>query len=569
MARKTQKENRLKMFTFMQELDPERWNWTPEEKQALSQGAGAAAEAILAKIAEEGLEPGELSPAEQATLSQGARIAGEVMLAKLEEAGLKPTDFYVIVHDKDKADGSGLAADDGSGLKRPHFHGVARYETDPPNAQTLTNIAKAMGLEKQFVEKPKSGRYSYSNSLAYLIHAKNPDKHQYAPEEVATLIGKDYMEHYAENFEEWERGAAQVKKKKATGNDVAYYIQKVLMGKLSVNDMLDGDDELYLMYFENKRGFDQAEATFGRRQAVRAEKALNRGDFHTSVFYVTGPPGNGKTRWVATHLIPGIIDAVSEQGQQWRIYPAAPTNPMDDWHGHEIVLLDDLRAQSMTATDWLRLLDPYQAANLSARYENKMGVAPRIILINANQSPQEFFQFVRAAGDEAMDQFIRRLAMIWEVVEYDGDSDNGAITVQEVGKTRGYIWVRGEGTVHEKKVAMHYGVVTEWPQLTPGEAAMLGLASVASACSDIELMPQDETQKQQVRAKGRQQKRAIKPGELGKQLALEPPEPHEKFEPEPRMGATTSSGFFDPTARYVPDPDIRFTDEPEPQDALL
>lgn len=521
MARKAQKENRLKMFTFMQELDPERWNWTPEEKQALSQGAGAAADAILAKIAEEDLEPGELSPAEQATLSQGARIAGEVMLAKLEEAGLKPTDFYVIVHDKDEVPGW-TPAMGGTGVKRPHFHGVARYETDPPNAQTVTNIAKAMGLEKQFIEKPKSGRFAYSNALAYLIHAKHPDKHQYAPEEVATLIGKDYMEHYAENFEEWERGAAQVKKKKAKGDSVAYYVQKVLMGELEINDMML-DDELYLMYYENKRDFDQAEATFGRRQAVKAEKALKRGEFHTSVFYVTGKPGAGKTHWVTTQLIPALINGAAEKGEKWRVYTAAATNPMDDWHGHEIVLLDDLRATSMTATDWLRLLDPYQAANLSARYENKMGVAPRVIIINAYSPPLDFFRYVRAAGDEAMDQFIRRLAMIWKVVKYDPNSGDGVIAAQEIGKTKPYQWVRDRGQPYEKKVRMGHGAVAHWSELTTGEATLLGLVAVALACPDIELMPQDVTQQQQVRAKGHRHQREIGPGKLGEQLALEPP----------------------------------------------
>lgn len=528
MARKAQKENRLKMFTFSQQINPEYWDWTPAEKE---------------------------------TLSQGARAAGEVMLAKLEQAGLKPTDFYVILHDKDEVAGFDPLTMEGDGIKPLHFHGVGRYEVDPPNAQTLTNIAKALGIESQYVSPPKSGRYSYSNALAYLIHAKNPDKYQYPPEEVATLIGKDYMEHYAENFEAWERGAAQVKKKKAKGDDVAYYVQKVLMGELEINDMML-DDELYLMYYENKRDFDQAEATFGRRQAVKAEKALKRGEFHTRVFYVTGKPGAGKTHWVTTQLIPALINGAAEQGQKWRVYTAAATNPMDDWHGHEIVLLDDLRATSMTATDWLRLLDPYQAANLSARYENKMGVAPRVIIINAYSSPLEFFRYVRAAGDEAMDQFIRRLAMIWQVVKYDPNTGDGVITAQEIGKTHRHNWVRDAGKPYEKKIPMNHGAVTEWPGLTTDEATLLGLVSVALACSDIELMPQDVTQQQQVRAKGKQQGLAIEPGKLGNQLALELPESNsepaklgsEPNEPPVKLDRVDERGF------YIPIPEMRFTD---------
>lgn len=226
---------------------------------------------------------------------------------------------------------------------------------------------------------------------------------------------------------------------------------------------------------------------------------------------------------MTTQLIPALINGAAEKGQKWRVYTAAATNPMDDWHGHEIVLLDDLRATSMTATDWLRLLDPYQAANLSARYENKMGVAPRVIIINAYSPPLDFFRYVRAAGDEAMDQFIRRLAMIWKVVKYDPNSGDGVIAAQEIGKTKQYEWVRDRGQPYEKKVAMRHGAVANWAELTTGEATLLGLVAVALACPDIELMPQDETQQQQVRAKGYRHERAIESGKLGEQLALEPP----------------------------------------------
>lgn len=487
MARK---ESKLKFAMFAQQIDPEYWDWEPEEKQALATGAAGI---------------------------------GEVLQSRLEKLGMVPSDFYIIQHDKDVQQRVDLSTGETiTDPKAVHVHGILRWDNKTQQDTTLSNIAAAIGVEPQYVEKPARGRYSYANALAYMTHIKYPDKHQYSPEEVVTVCGKDYLEHYSENINSWKRGAAHVKKKKATGEDVDYYVQKVLMGELEINNLLLNDD-LYLMYHENKRAFDQAEATFGRRQAAKATKALEEGQFHTKVFYVTGKPGIGKTHWVTTHLIPRIINAVSEQGENWRIYTAAATNPMDDWHGHEIVLLDDLRAQSMTATDWLRLLDPYQSANLSARYENKIGVAPRIIVINAYESPLDFFRYVRAAGDEAMDQFIRRLSMIWKVLKYDPNSGDGVIAAQEIGKTKQYEWVRDRGQPHEKIVPMRYGAVTDWAELTPGEAAMLGLVSVASACSDIELMPQDVTQQHQVRAKGYRHERAIEPGKLGKQLALEPP----------------------------------------------
>ena len=502
MARK---ESKLKFAMFAQQIDPEYWDWEPEEKQALATGAAGI---------------------------------GEVMQSRLEKLGMAPSDFYIIQHDKDVQQRVDLSTGETiTDPKAVHVHGILRWDNKTQQDTTLSNIAAAIGVEPQYVEKPARGRYSYVNALAYMTHIKYPDKHQYSPEEVVTVCGKDYLEHYSENINSWKRGAAHVKKKKATGEDVDYYVQKVLMGELEINNLLL-NDELYLMYHENKRAFDQAEATFGRRQAVKAAKALEEGQFHTKVFYVTGPPGSGKTHWVTTHFIPRIINAAAEQGQNWRVYTAAATNPMDDWHGHEIVLLDDVRASTMTATDWLRFLDPYQAANLSARYENKMSVAPRIIVINAYSYPHDFFRYVKAAGDEAMDQFIRRLSMIWEVVNYDPMSGNGVITAEEIGKTHPHHWVRDAGKPWEKKIPMNYGVVTKWQNLTTTEAEVLGLIAVAVSCSDIELMPQDITQQQQALAKGRKGKDAVESGKLGQQLALMPPpeDTNEHFVYDPDEG---------------------------------
>ena len=59
-------------------------------------------------------------------------------------------------------------------------------------------LAAHIGIESQYLEKAKSGRYGYDNLLAYLIHAKDSDKHQYNPDEVITLLGKDYQEVYQE-----------------------------------------------------------------------------------------------------------------------------------------------------------------------------------------------------------------------------------------------------------------------------------------------------------------------------------------------------------------------------------
>ena len=73
--------------------------------------------------------------------------------------------------------------------------------------------------------------------------------------------------------------------------------------------------------------------------------------------------------------------------------------------------MDDFRGGEMSASEWLRLLDPYHASPAPARYKNKPAVAPLAIIITSSKSFEEFFWDTggKRSTDEAMGQFIRRL----------------------------------------------------------------------------------------------------------------------------------------------------------------
>lgn len=65
-----------------------------------------------------------------------------------------------------------------------------------------------IGVEPQYLERAKSGRYSYDNLLAYLVHAKDKDKFLYNPKNVTTAVGEDYLSVYNRRRETWLRGRA-------------------------------------------------------------------------------------------------------------------------------------------------------------------------------------------------------------------------------------------------------------------------------------------------------------------------------------------------------------------------
>ena len=102
-----------------------------------------------------------------------------------------------------------------------------------------------------------------------------------------------------------------------------------------------------------------------------------------------------------------MIRLAENNEQTWSSVVTAGTNIFDEVNGEEILLLDDVRGDSLTASDWLKLLDPYNISPISARYHNKMGAA-RVIVITSTKHPLEFFFKTKGNEIEDLSQFIRR-----------------------------------------------------------------------------------------------------------------------------------------------------------------
>lgn len=401
------------------------------------------------------------SDAEKATLGQGAQQYGQVIQDKLDDAGLAVSSMYAITHDKDQYREWDEAKNDYQLVVKPqHMHVVIEFLDGVES--TISAISRAVGVTQNMLEKGQRGRNAGDNMRAYLIHAKDSEKYQYSPDEVATIEGEDYRKIFARRRESWEKGrATKHKANSRKKEDVEFYLLKVLHGEISKSEILV-DDDLYAIYSYNKSKFDEAFATYAERRAQLAARKLEAGEFSTTILFVTGRPGAGKTAWVKNALIPRVIDTAREHGERWEYYTGGATNPLDDWHGEEVLLLDDVRASAMDATDWLLLLDPHQTGTASARYHNKTNVAPRVIVLTAYKNPNEFFNYVpKSGGGEALDQFIRRLSAIIKVQEYDWNENKGTFLIDEVGKSKPYNHQheRGSEVVWSP---MNHGSVARW-----------------------------------------------------------------------------------------------------------
>lgn len=316
------------------------------------------------------------------------------IISKLKSNDIIPSEVYSILHDKD------LYEDNST--KPKHIHILFKFE----KGATLKNIALAIDINPQYLEKLKSGRYGYDNSLAYLIHAKDGNKYQYKPEEVVTILGEDYKSLYSRRIDTWLKGKA-TKIAKETSYSIDWLISEILVGNITKNNILL-TDEYYRIYGQYKRRINEALDTANEKKSLKTILALENKEFKKTIIFIEGKSGIGKTVF-AKNLIK-IIKKLSifYSGKIWESCITASTNAFDEYSSQEILLLDDIRGNSFSVSDWLKLLDPYSISPISARYHNKQAVS-KVIIITSPHSPKNFFTKVKYSSYENFDQFYRRL----------------------------------------------------------------------------------------------------------------------------------------------------------------
>lgn len=382
--------------------------------------------------------------AEELKAVELARVTGDlsgimnIIGSRLFEKNIGAQEMHGIIHNEDYREvWSEVECNYTVEKKSEHFHIVIKFMDGATS--TLQNIASAIGFELQAIEKAKKGKYSYDNMLSYLIHIKNPDKSQYDYKKVISCglsdadgkpMYKQYVDIYREQKQDWEKGRAKVKAQQAK-TDIDELEEMILTGQLTKSQVVLTDG-YFTVYSRNARRCEDAFRVYGERRAYKTLQAMQNGEFKLSVFFITGVAGSGKTR-MAKQFVDLLIKASSDYDEAWRVCQTAATNPMDDYNGEEILFMDDVRGSAMSASDWLKLLDPHNISPSSARYHNKVP-ACRAVIITSTKEPIEFFYYCKQMGggdrSEALDQFMRRIQCLTKVIKADDFADAKALIAE-------------------------------------------------------------------------------------------------------------------------------------------
>lgn len=424
------RENKLALCMITQQLDPQYWNIKAHDslKRAidrLNAGDNKGASEVMAdyiqncfnSLAECGVDP------------SGQRVFIE---------HFRVDAVYAIIHDKDSREVYDETQDMMvTDYKPTHLHAVVVFRKPMEGRQGLVlplidQIATHVGVAPQYVEKAGKGRFAKSNMLSYLIHAKDEGKYQYDANEVATWLASDcdeipYKFVYEQEKSRWERGryAKKNNSKEAVEDEKALLemlLEKLANGRITKNEILLSD-EYYQVYRKNINKMRDAEIAYMERRYARAENMVKEGTYKQKTFFISGASGAGKSTF-AKAVASWMVEQAHKKGENWQIYNASADHAFDSYTGQEIVILDDLRCYSMSPADWLKLLDPYNVAEVSARYRNR-GVVAKALIITSVHSPEAFFAEACRGQSEPIVQFIRRIMM--HAVVYDAGGSRGVL----------------------------------------------------------------------------------------------------------------------------------------------
>lgn len=299
-------------------------------------------------------------------------------LIELIEKKLHPKRYAVILHDKD-TDDKGQPAEE-------HIHMMLSFE----NARSINSVAKILGDKPQYIEVWKGDA---RNGYAYLIHAtdKARMKHQYNVSEVKANFD------YASMIQTISKEV----KKVDTYGDAAKI--KMLLNLLYIGEITKEEVEKQLsgaQYAKAKKQIEDVYAKYLKNHAEEWRKQMIESGKPIRVIWMYGKPGTGKTSFAKEYA--------KKAGNGQPFYVAGSSRDMfQSYKGEHIIILDELRAQSIPYNDLLRILDPFGIDSqvfAPSRYFDK-ALAAEMIIITTPYDPLQFYYEVFSYKFDLIDNF--------------------------------------------------------------------------------------------------------------------------------------------------------------------
>lgn len=300
---------------------------------------------------------------------------------------LKPKRYALILHDKD--------IDDKGQPVEPHIHTMLSFD----NARSINSVAKLLGDKAQYIE---AWNGNSNNGYAYLIHATDNarTKHQYDISEVTANFDYPAL---------MKKVTAEVKKADIFGDSakIKNFLNLLYIGAISkseVEKQLTG-----AQYAKAKKQIEDVWSKHLQDLAEQWREEMIANGKSVCVIWMYGKSGTGKTSFAKEYA--------KKVGKGQPFYVAGSSkDAFQSYSGEHIIILDELRAQSIPYQDLLRMFDPFGIDSqvfAPSRYYDK-GLAAELIIITTPYNPLNFYNEVfgyKVGLIDSFEQLHRRISL--------------------------------------------------------------------------------------------------------------------------------------------------------------
>ncbi len=300
---------------------------------------------------------------------------------------LKPKRYALILHDKD--------VNEKGQPEEPHIHVMLSFD----NARSINSVAKLLGDKAQYIEVWKGDS---NNGYAYLIHATDNarTKYQYDISEVTANFDYPAL---------MEKVTAEVKKADTFGDSakIKNFLNLLYIGAISkseVEKQLTG-----AQYAKAKKQIEDVWSKHLQDLAEQWREEMIANGKSVCVIWMYGKSGTGKTSFAKEYA--------KKVGKGQPFYVAGSSkDAFQSYSGEHIIILDELRAQSIPYQDLLRMFDPFGIDSqvfAPSRYYDK-GLAAELIIITTPYNPLNFYNEVfgyKVGLIDSFEQLHRRISL--------------------------------------------------------------------------------------------------------------------------------------------------------------
>lgn len=246
--------------------------------------------------------------------------------------------YYMIEHNGEPED------------ENKHFHVVLSFGSTPTQFSTIKNKFPYGRIEPA---------RSIRATVQYLVHYNDLSKRTY---EWTDIVTND------PNIDRYKVLSAQ-----ALDLKVKKYIDQIMLGEIREYN--------FATAIEPEVFAKRKTQLYNALEQFRMKTALDK-TRHIEVIICQGPGGCGKTTYVK--------EICKAQGKSLAV-SSGSNDPWQDYHGEDVMLLDELRSDVFSLSDLLKILDNHTKSTSRSRYSNKLFLGDTIF-ITTNEEWQDWYK---------------------------------------------------------------------------------------------------------------------------------------------------------------------------------